>query len=291
MSHNCGTSCKRKTGRRCVTCRRPGTLPPGVVHVEPPEPGPQAQATRHAAADRRGGGYVLRWPVLSSRGRERRGLFGRPTAVGTVFGWVKDQTDKAKSVVDDIKVETGPEWVADELAVKLNGRQYWIFNVMDAKTRFVLAAYLSPERTTRAAQTAMAMARDRSANAPSVSKDRRPPVISGWVSETPSRRIRSSTSSVRVYGLKSTTTCPNGCKAHSRPDKTLRGLKKRDSGQAYIEGWCSITITSGPHRFTRPATGGTGRGCFAVQKLAGSRHDNRDTYPAISEQNPPGSRG
>lgn len=30
-------------------------------------------------------------------------------------------TVQAKEVVDEIKANTGPEWVADELAVKLNG--------------------------------------------------------------------------------------------------------------------------------------------------------------------------
>ena len=39
------------------------------------------------------------------------------------------------------------------MVVNVGGKKYWLFNVMDSKTRFLLAAYLSPVRTARAAAT------------------------------------------------------------------------------------------------------------------------------------------
>ena len=66
----------------------------------------------------------------------------------------------ADEILRPVKVDTGREWVADEMMV----------NVMDADTRFVLAAYLTPERTARAAQTTLALAREGSNNAPAVVK-------------------------------------------------------------------------------------------------------------------------
>lgn len=36
---------------------------------------------------------------------------------------------------------------ADEVVVRVGGRQFWLFNVMDSKTRYILAAYLSKRRT------------------------------------------------------------------------------------------------------------------------------------------------
>ena len=65
-----------------------------------------------------------------------------------------------------MKVTTGDVWVANEVAVKVGGKNYWLFNGMDSDTRFVLAAYLSPARTTRAAATALPMARDKAENPP-----------------------------------------------------------------------------------------------------------------------------
>lgn len=234
MSHNCGTSCKRKTGQRCETCRRPGTLPAGVVHVEPPKPARKP----HATPQQVGAAVDMYYDGLSYRRvAENIGdYFDRPTDAASVFNWVKKQSARAKAVVDDIKVDTGPEWVADELAVKLNGRQYWIFNVMDARTRFVLAAYLSPERTTRAAQTAMAMARERSANPPLVIKtdglrSYREGVRNAFpthpVKHVVSQGIRAEINNNLSERLQGT---------FRDRDKTLRGLKKQDSGQAYIDG-------------------------------------------------------
>ena len=64
------------------------------------------------------------------------------------------------------KVTTGDSWVADALVANVGGKKYWLFNVMDYETRFVLAAYLSPVRTTRATATAISLARERAENAP-----------------------------------------------------------------------------------------------------------------------------
>ena len=96
--------------------------------------------------------------------------FDRLTNATTVYRWVKGQTTRAKEVIEEHKLDTGPEWVADELQVRVSGEKYWLFNVMDAKSRAVLSAYLSKERTTRAAATALALARERSANPPTTVK-------------------------------------------------------------------------------------------------------------------------
>ena len=96
--------------------------------------------------------------------------FGRPTNASTVYRWVQEHSQRAAELVSDFKVKAGDEWVADEIAVKVGGKQFWLFNVMDADSRFVLSAYLSPERTTRAAATALALARERAEHAPRLIK-------------------------------------------------------------------------------------------------------------------------
>lgn len=162
--------------------------------------------------------------------------FGRKTNAATVLRWVQEATKRAKDVVEATKVDTGPEWVADELAVKVGGRQYWLFNVMDAKSRFILAAYLSPERTTRAAATVLSLARERSENPPkeiktdglksyqeAVRSAFRVHPVKHVVSEGIRSRINNNLSE-RLQGT------------FRDRDKTLRALKTRDSGQTYIDG-------------------------------------------------------
>ena len=233
MSHNCGSSCKRKTGQRCETCRRPGPAPEGhTVPVDAPRRKP------HATPQQIGAAVDMYYDGLSyRRTAENIGdYFDRETDASTVYGWVKDNTARAKEVVDGIKVDTGSEWVADELAVKVGGKQYWVFNVMDSKTRFVLSAYLSPERTKRAAATAMAMAREKSANPPAVIKtDGLRSYQEGIKTAFPtvpvkhvvSQGIRAEINNNLSERLQGT--------LRDR-DKTLRGLKKRDSGQTYLDG-------------------------------------------------------
>ena len=92
--------------------------------------------------------------------------FGRETGQLSVYRWVRELTEKADAVLRTMKVTTGDVGVADEMVVKVGGRNYWLFNVMDSDTRFLLAAYLSPVHTTRAAATALASARERAENPP-----------------------------------------------------------------------------------------------------------------------------
>ena len=162
--------------------------------------------------------------------------FHRPTNAATVYRWVNEQTAKAKEVVEDTKIETGPEWVADELQVRLGGQKYWLFNVMDAKTRFILAAYLSPERTTRAVATALSLARERAANAPQAIKtDGLPSYRQGVKTAFPvnpvkhvvSQGIRAEINNNLSERLQGT---------FRDRDKTLRGMKHRESGQTYLDG-------------------------------------------------------
>ena len=144
MSHNCGSTCKRKTGERCETCRRPG----GGHQVLTIGPTSTEKRRQHATPIEIGAAVDMYFDGLSYR-RTAESIgdyFHRPTNAATVYRWVNEQTAKAKEVVEDTKIETGPEWVADELQIRLGGEKYWLFNVMDSKTRFILAAYLSKER-------------------------------------------------------------------------------------------------------------------------------------------------
>ena len=77
------------------------------------------------------------------------------TSKRTLYAWVKDGTDAAVEAMQDYPADVGTEWVADEMQVKVGGENLWHWNVMDAKTRYVLASHLSPNRDTRAAVAVM----------------------------------------------------------------------------------------------------------------------------------------
>ena len=229
MGHNCGTTCKRKTGERCDTCRLPG----GGAHTAP-----VVIHRGHATPQEKGAAVDMYIDGLSYRKTavNVESYFGRPTTAQTVYRWVRELTQKANAVLEGQKIDTGPEWVADEHQVTVGGEKYWVFNVMDSKTRFLLSVHLSRERTTRAAATALAKAREQAANPPrEVKTDGLTSYQTAmkiafplWqVKHVVSQGIRARINNNLSERLQGT---------FRDRDKTLRGLKRRDSGQEYLDG-------------------------------------------------------
>ena len=162
--------------------------------------------------------------------------FDRDTGVATVYRWVRETTGKAEDILRPLKVDTGKEWVADEMVVNVGGEKMWLFNVMDSDTRFVLAACLTPQRTARSAQTTLALARERSNNPPAALKtdglrSYRQALLRAFpthpVKPTVSQDIKAEINNNRSERLQGT---------FRDRDKTLRGLDSRETGQAYIDG-------------------------------------------------------
>ena len=134
------------------------------------------------------------------------------------------------------KARTGDEWVADEMQVKVGGQKYWLWNVMDSETRYILAAYLSKNRDARAARALFRRAQANTENLPKTIKtDRLKSYISAIedlfgadVKHVQSDGITAEVNNNLSERLQGT--------VRSRT-KTMRGMDSRDSGQTYLDGW------------------------------------------------------
>ena len=73
----------------------------------------------------------------------------------TIYEWVRDYTDKALKQMDGHKAKAGRHWVADEMQVDVGGNKVWLWNVMDSKTRYILASHLTPRRDAQAARVVL----------------------------------------------------------------------------------------------------------------------------------------
>ena len=199
-------------------------------------PGPHAHATPHE----KGAAVDLYFDGLSYRrtADNMEHYFDRETNTATVYRWVRDLSKKADEVLRPMKVDTGRVWVADEVVVKVGGKTYWLFNVMDSQTRFLLAAYLSPTRTTRAAATALAMARQRSNNPPvAVKTDGLASYRDAMPRAFPTHRVRHVVSKGVKADINNNLALSERLQGTIRDrDKTLRGLKARETRQAYVDG-------------------------------------------------------
>ena len=157
-------------------------------------------------------------------------------AKSAIYYWVVEYTDNATKALNQpqYKATTGPVWVADELQVKVGGGKYWLWNVMDAKTRFILASHLSRHRNMKAAETVMEKA-EAAAEHPKIIKTDRlasyPAAISLVFPETKhvqSDGIRAEVNNNLSERLQGT---------YRQRIKTLRGLDSLESGQRYLDGW------------------------------------------------------
>ena len=116
MGHMCGSNCKRKTGRRCETCRRPGGRgkrasvqikrgagrPKGALGVTPKVQG--------AAMDMYFDGLSYR-KVAENVGD----YFDKPVTPTTVYRWVQSSGAMGRRATADYPIRTGDVWVADEM--------------------------------------------------------------------------------------------------------------------------------------------------------------------------------
>jgi transposase-like protein len=157
-------------------------------------------------------------------------------SVSTIYRWLDRFIEQARYKVRDTKPNVGDVWIADETLIKINRKKYWLFDCIDAKTRFLLASHLSPNRGTREARTLMEKASERADKTPKVvMTDKLAAYLDGielaFGADAEHRHgspfdVRTNTNLIeRFQGtLKDRT-------------KVLRGLKKPETAKKFIEGW------------------------------------------------------
>ena len=153
----------------------------------------------------------------------------------TLYRWVTEYTDVAKDILADFPAHTSGKWVADEIQVKVGGESLWLWNVMDANTRYALAVHLSPNRDRRAAVAVMRKAMA-AADAPprSITTDKLGSYTGAIKTVFPdAEHIQSEGLRARVNNNLS-----ERLQGTIRDrEKTLRGLDGLESGQRYFDGW------------------------------------------------------
>ena len=157
-------------------------------------------------------------------------------SVSTIYRWLDRFIQEAGYKVRDTKPNVGDTWVADETVLKINNKKYWLFDCIDAKTRFLLASHLSPNRGTREARTLMEKATERADKTPKVVvTDKLAAYLDGielaFGADAEHRQgspfdVQANTNLIERFqgSLKDRT-------------KVLRGLKTPETAKKFIEGW------------------------------------------------------
>jgi transposase-like protein len=85
-------------------------------------------------------------------GRHFQQETGHTPSTASIYEWVQRYSQYLTDSTKDYHPNVGREWVADETVLKMGGSQVWLWDIIDTKTRVLLASRLSRSRTTRDAQ-------------------------------------------------------------------------------------------------------------------------------------------
>ncbi|HEY82071.1 MAG TPA: DDE-type integrase/transposase/recombinase [Dehalococcoidia bacterium] len=154
----------------------------------------------------------------------------------TVYEWLVRFSKDAIKRAREYKPEVGDVWVADETVLNIGGQKVWFWDIIDAKTRFLLASHLSTRRTTTDARVLLARAARRAGKPPKVVvTDQLAAYIDGvelnFGAETkhiPAKNLRTTPGTQLIERFHST------LKART---KVMRGLKKLETARLLTQGW------------------------------------------------------
>jgi len=80
---------------------------------------------------------------------------GNQPSSKTVYGWITKYTDEAVKKFNTYHPDVGDVWVADETMLRIDGANVWLYDIIDEKTRFMLASRIALARTTNDAKELM----------------------------------------------------------------------------------------------------------------------------------------
>lgn len=86
----------------------------------------------------------------------------------SALNWVNRFSKLAIIEAGKYKPDVSRVWVADETMIDLDGKNVWLWDIIDTKTRFLIATHLSYTRTSKDAQQLMKQAYERTGKIPRV---------------------------------------------------------------------------------------------------------------------------
>jgi len=173
---------------------------------------------------------------LNSICRTLAQIYNSHPSDSTVYRWVTRFTQKAVGEAKDCKLNVGDVWVADETVLKIGGKNVWFWDIIDSKTRFLLASVVSTNRGTREAKTLMEKAQARAGKTPKyVLTDKLAAYVDG---------IEQAFGADAEHIRSKPFTCENSTNFIERfhgtlkaRTKVMRGLKDIETAKLFTDGW------------------------------------------------------
>jgi len=191
----------------------------------------------------------------------------------TVYEWVVHYTKIAIEATRDYKPNVGSVWLADETVLKIGGEKIWFWDLIDHRTRFLLASHMSITRTTQDARILMERASKRANKVPRiVITDKLAAYLDGieiafgaGTTHIAAKGLTAKTSTNLIERMQGT------IKART---KVMRGLKQRRTAKLFMDGFLVH------YNFFRPHSG---IGDFTPAEKAGIRFPYRNWLDVVKK--------
>jgi transposase-like protein len=159
------------------------------------------------------------------------------TTPASVYKWITRFSKIAINETDKIKVAVGDTWIVSENMVKIVGKSYWLLDITDINTRFLLATMLSYGRATGDIRHLLEIARDKAGKIP------KRILTNDWVGYPDGIELAYGADVKHVRTLKLDND-PDSARLIESWHNTLKdrmrimfNLKDRDHSQLILDGW------------------------------------------------------
>jgi transposase-like protein len=79
--------------------------------------------------------------------KEMQQKYGYSPSAALIRFWVEKYTTQAAAMIQKYHPRAGDTWVADEFIVRIGGKKYWLYDIIDDKTCYILALLITLERS------------------------------------------------------------------------------------------------------------------------------------------------
>jgi len=211
--------------------------------------------------------------------------YGNMPSTATIYEWIQKYTQYATdSIIGYKPKKIGNNWIADETVIEIDGQNVWLWDIIDDKTRFLLATRISQSRTTRDAQILYDRAVKTAGKEPSkVITDKLASYLDVRYGKD-TEHIQSSPFAVED----NTQMIERFHETLKQRTKVMRGLKNMESAHDFINGWLVHYNYIRPHTSLNDRTPAEVAGITYPYKNWADITRHKMSKPVIIEHQPRG---
>jgi len=207
-------------------------------------------------------------------------------STATIYEWIQKYTQYATDSIRNYKPkDIGNTWIADETVIEIDGQNVWLWDIIDANTRFLLATRISRSRTTQDAQILY----DRAVKMAGKEPEK---VITDKLASYLDVRYGKDTEHIqsRPFAVEDNTQMIERFhETLKQRTKVMRGLKNIESAHDFISGWLVHYNYIRPHMALNDRTPAQVAGIDYPYKNWADITRHKPSKPVIVEHQPRGT--